>query len=227
MENKEVLVTDKNDTTLPEVGGDHLTHPPLSGNESMAEPVVAGDNISNGDNASQGEEGKKERKVRDYSTRKPKSVDDRAKRLLSIMKVVVKIKREQDENPEISEEDKFFTTAQILTTLNAPYRNWGKGGKVKEGSYSADISTGIKTLGFVNVGKGKSTGRGRNPFLYKLVPEQLSLKGKILYLSATKELKIEPFKFSDEVMAEIEKKISDDKKSKERAQSKKNKTVTE
>ncbi len=221
MENKEALITEKNDTTLPEVGGDHLTQPALSGNESVPEPVVDGDNIN------KIEEGKKERKVRDYSTRKPKSVDDRAKRLLSIMKVVVKIKRDQDENPEISEEDKFFTTAQILTNLNAPYRNWGKGGKVKEGSYSADISTGIKTLGFVNVGKGKSLGRGRNPFLYKLVPEQLSLKGKILYLSATKELKIEPFKFSDEVMAEIEKKVSDDKKSRERAQSKKNKVSSE
>lgn len=217
MENKEVLITEKNDATLPDITGNQSTQLPVAGDDTAAALVV------NGDKPAPIEENKKERKVRDYSTRKPKSVEDRAKRLLSIMKVALKTKRDQDANPDIAEEDKFFTTAQLLTTLNAPYRNWGKGGKVKEGSYSADISTGIKTLGFVNVGKGKSTGRGRNPFLYKLVPEQLSLKGKILYLAAAKELKIEPFKFSDEVMAEIEKKVSDEKKSKERAQIKKNK----
>lgn len=218
MENKEILTKENSEELSPELRGAELAQLSSDGNDLP----VSGD--EDGDKSqSEPEEKKKERKVRDYSTRKPKSVDDRTKRLLSIMKVAVKLKKEHDSNNDMPDEDKVFTTAQLLITLNAPYRNWGKGGKVKEGSYSADISTGIKTLGFVNVGKGKSVGRGRNPFLYKLEPEQLSLKGKILYLAATKELKIEPFKFSDEVIAEIEKKVSDEKKSKERSQSKKEK----
>lgn len=134
---------------------------------------------------------KAERKVRDYSTRKPKDLDGRAKRLLSIMKVI--IKRHGDGSA--------FTTSEMKTILSAPYRNWAKSGKVK--SISADISTAISSMGFLVVGKGESVGRGRNPNLFKLSVQNLTLQGKGIYLAAMKELQMEPETFSQDVYDQL------------------------
>ena len=126
--------------------------------------------------------------LRDYSGRNPRNENEREKRMLSIMKVVIK-------------RNDSFTTLDLKNVLTAVYRNWEKAGKVT--AVTSDISSAIKTMGFEVTGEVSLGKRGRSPLIYQLIPQNLTFKGKMIYLSAMKELEMEPEVFGESDMKKL------------------------
>jgi len=154
--------------------------------------------------SAEGDDGKPKLK-RNYEGRNPRDRDEREKRMLSIMKVVIK-------------RDDSFTSMDLRQILTAVYRNWAKAGKVT--AIMSDIGSAVKTMGFVVTGEATLKRPGRSPLIYQLIPQELTAKGKMIYLNAMSELGLEPETFDEEVMAKINRMLknrADAKKQKDKA----------
>lgn len=186
-----------------QLGDMHVASTPIDGSEvgqgevavSLVEPdaplapsleVDGGDPDADAD--SDATDGEKPKLKRNYEGRNPRDQNEREKRMLSIMKVVIK-------------RDDSFTTMDLRQTLTAVYRNWAKAGKVT--AVMSDISSAIKTMGFEVTGEASLKRRGRSPLIYQLIPQELTAKGKMIYLTAMHELGMEPETFDKEVMEKI------------------------
>ncbi|MGN5048599.1 hypothetical protein ACTG16_22125 [Aeromonas sp. 23P] len=186
-----------------QLGDMHVASAPIEGSEvgqgevavSLVEPdaplatsleVDGGDPDADAD--SDATDGEKPKLKRNYEGRNPRDQNEREKRMLSIMKVVIK-------------RDDSFTTMDLRQTLTAVYRNWAKAGKVT--AVMSDISSAIKTMGFEVTGEASLKRRGRSPLIYQLIPQELTAKGKMIYLTAMHELGMEPETFDKEVMEKI------------------------
>jgi hypothetical protein len=158
--------------------------------------------------SAEGDDGKPKLK-RNYEGRNPRDRDEREKRMLSIMKVVIK-------------RDDSFTSMDLRQILTAVYRNWAKAGKVT--AIMSDIGSAVKTMGFVVTGEATLKRPGRSPLIYQLIPQELTAKGKMIYLNAMSELGLEPETFDEEVMAKINRMLknrADAKKQKDKASAEK------
>ena len=177
----------------------HVASAPIEGSEvgqgeaavSLVEPdapLATSLEVDGGDPDADGDDGEKPKLKRNYEGRNPRDQNEREKRMLSIMKVVIK-------------RDDSFTTMDLRQTLTAVYRNWAKAGKVT--AVMSDISSAIKTMGFEVTGEASLKRRGRSPLIYQLIPQELTAKGKMIYLTAMHELGMEPETFDKEVMEKI------------------------
>ena len=182
-----------------QLGDMHVASAPIEGSEaghgevsaSMVEPdapLATSLEVDGGDPDADGDDGEKPKLKRNYEGRNPRDQNEREKRMLSIMKVVIK-------------RDDSFTTMDLRQTLTAVYRNWAKAGKVT--AVMSDISSAIKTMGFEVTGEASLKRRGRSPLIYQLIPQELTAKGKMIYLTAMHELGMEPETFDKEVMEKI------------------------
>ncbi|EKP0310150.1 hypothetical protein JE959_000124 [Aeromonas veronii] len=182
-----------------QLGDMHVASAPIGGSEaghgevsaSMVEPdapLATSLEVDGGDPDADGDDGEKPKLKRNYEGRNPRDQNEREKRMLSIMKVVIK-------------RDDSFTTMDLRQTLTAVYRNWAKAGKVT--AVMSDISSAIKTMGFEVTGEASLKRRGRSPLIYQLIPQELTAKGKMIYLTAMHELGMEPETFDKEVMEKI------------------------